>query len=145
MVGGTVLSVCDGLTYTQLLDHGYGLTPITPSNSQESPSVTPGRTQASGEFALRTRAVFHLFLLLFLFLLLVVAVIHNVFMVVLLQSVKRRLVLEEGGVDGEGFRTPVKTPRRARQKSVSSTHYTPSPSKGKAPGRWLVVKFILIT
>lgn len=92
MVGGTVLSVCDGLTYTQLLDHGYGLTPITPSNSQESPSVTPGRTQ----------------------------------------SVKRRLVLEEGGVDGEGFRTPVKTPRRARQKSVSSTHYTP-PSKGKAP------------
>lgn len=93
MVGGTVLSVCDGLTYTQLLDHGYGLTPITPSNSQESPSVTPGRTQ----------------------------------------SVKRRLVLEEGGVDGEGFRTPVKTPRRARQKSVSSTHYTPSPSKGKAP------------
>lgn len=94
MVGGTVLSVCDGLTYTQLLDHGYGLTPITPSNSsQEPPSVTPGRTQ----------------------------------------SVKRRLVLEEGGVDGEGFRTPVKTPRRARQKSVSSTHYTPSPSKGKAP------------
>lgn len=47
VVGGTVLSVCDGLTYTQLLDHGYGLTPITPSNSQESPSVTPGRTQAS--------------------------------------------------------------------------------------------------
>nr|XP_053643200.1 LOW QUALITY PROTEIN: transcription factor E2F4-like [Cherax quadricarinatus] len=93
MVGGTVLSVCDGMTYTQLLDHGYGLTPITPSNSQESPTVTPGRTQ----------------------------------------SVKRRLVLEEGGVDGEGFRTPVKTPRRARQKSVSSTHYTPSPSKGKAP------------
>ncbi|KAG0727174.1 Transcription factor E2F3 [Chionoecetes opilio] len=98
MVGGTVLSVCDGLTYTQLLDHGYGLTPITPSNSQDaSPSVTPGRTQAS-----------------------------------LGGSVKRRLVLEEGGVDGEGFRTPVKTPRRARQKSVSS-HYTPSPSKGKAP------------
>ncbi|KAK3870684.1 hypothetical protein Pcinc_024106 [Petrolisthes cinctipes] len=93
VVGGTVLSVCDGLTYTQLLDHGYGLTPITPSNSHESPSVTPGRTQ----------------------------------------SVKRRLVLEEGGVDGEGFRTPVKTPRRARQKSVLSTHYTPSPSKGKAP------------
>ncbi|XP_045604594.1 transcription factor E2F5 [Procambarus clarkii] len=93
VVGGTVLSVCDGMTYTQLLDHGYGLTPITPSNSQESPTVTPGRTQ----------------------------------------SVKRRLVLEEGGVDGEGFRTPVKTPRRARQKSVSSTHYTPSPSKGKAP------------
>lgn len=57
----------------------------------------------------------------------------------LLQSVKRRLVLEEGGVDGEGFRTPVKTPRRARQKSVSSTHYTPSPSKGKAPGGWVVV------
>ncbi|XP_042205331.1 transcription factor E2F4-like [Homarus americanus] len=93
VVGGTVLSVCDGMTYTQLLDHGYGLTPITPSNSQESPTVTPGRTQ----------------------------------------SVKRRLVLEEGGVDGEGFRTPVKTPRRARQKSVSSTHYTPSPSKGKTP------------
>ncbi|XP_071530291.1 transcription factor E2F1-like isoform X2 [Panulirus ornatus] len=92
VVGGTVLSVCDGMTYTQLLDHGYGLTPITPSNSQESPTVTPGRTQ----------------------------------------SVKRRLVLEEGGVDGEGFRTPVKTPRRARQKSVSATHYTPSPSKGKA-------------
>lgn len=93
VVGGTVLSVCDGMTYTQLLDHGYGLTPITPSNAQESPTVTPGRTQ----------------------------------------SVKRRLVLEEGTVDGEGFRTPVKTPRRARQKSVSSTHYSPSPSKGKAP------------
>ncbi|KAK7084258.1 E2F transcription factor 3 [Halocaridina rubra] len=93
VVGGTVLSVCDGMTYTQLLDHGYGLTPITPSNSQESPAVTPGRTQ----------------------------------------SVKRRLVLEEGGVDGEGFRTPTKTPRRARQKFVSSTHYSPLPSKGKAP------------
>ncbi|CAL4100243.1 unnamed protein product [Meganyctiphanes norvegica] len=93
VVGGTVLGVCDGLTYTQLLDHGYGLTPITPSNSQESPApLTPSRTQ----------------------------------------SVKRRLVLEEGGVDGEGFRTPVKTPRRtARQKSVSSTHYSP---KGKTPG-----------
>ncbi|XP_064119733.1 transcription factor E2F1-like isoform X1 [Macrobrachium nipponense] len=92
VVGGTVLSVCDGMTYTQLLDHGYGLTPITPSNAQESP-VTPGRTQ----------------------------------------SVKRRLVLEEGGIDGEGFRTPVKTPRRARQKSVSATHYSPSPSKRKTP------------
>jgi len=93
VVGGTVLGVCDGLTYTQLLDHGYGLTPITPSNSQDSPQpLTPSRTQ----------------------------------------SVKRRLVLEEGGVDGEGFRTPVKTPRRtARQKSVSSTHYSP---KGKTPG-----------
>lgn len=93
LVGGTVLSVCDGMTYTQLLDHGYGLTPITPSNSKETPTVTPGRTQ----------------------------------------SVKRRLVLEEGGVDGEGFRTPTKTARRARQKSVSATHYTPSPSKGKTP------------
>lgn len=81
------------MTYTQLLDHGYGLTPITPSNSKETPTVTPGRTQ----------------------------------------SVKRRLVLEEGGVDGEGFRTPTKTARRARQKSVSATHYTPSPSKGKTP------------
>jgi len=93
LLGGTVLGVCDGLTYTQLLDHGYGLTPITPSNSQDSPApLTPSRTQ----------------------------------------SVKRRLVLEEGGVDGEGFRTPVKTPRRtARQKSVSSTHYSP---KGKTPG-----------
>ncbi|XP_042879785.1 transcription factor E2F2-like isoform X2 [Penaeus japonicus] len=93
LVGGTVLSVCDGMTYTQLLDHGYGLTPITPSNSKETTTVTPGRTQ----------------------------------------SVKRRLVLEEGGVDGEGFRTPTKTARRARQKSVSATHYTPSPSKGKTP------------
>ncbi|XP_076044386.1 transcription factor E2F5-like [Oratosquilla oratoria] len=91
-VGGTVLSVCDGLTYTQLLDHGYGLTPITPSNSNTSSAVTPGRTQ----------------------------------------SVKRRLVLEDGGVDGEGFRTPVKTPRRSKQKSVSgSSHYNPSPSKGR--------------
>lgn len=47
VVGGTVLSVCDGLTYTQLLDHGYGLTPITPSNSKETSAVTPGRTQVS--------------------------------------------------------------------------------------------------
>lgn len=45
LVGGTVLSVCDGMTYTQLLDHGYGLTPITPSNSKETTTVTPGRTQ----------------------------------------------------------------------------------------------------
>ena len=44
-VGGTVLSVCDGLTYTQLLDHGYGLTPITPSNSQELSPITPQASQ----------------------------------------------------------------------------------------------------
>jgi len=93
-VGGTVLSVCDGLTYTQLLDHGYGLTPITPSNSQELSPITPQATQ----------------------------------------SVKRRLVMEEGVVDGEGFRTPTKTPKRARiykSQTATSTHYVPSPAKSK--------------
>ena len=47
VVGGTVLSVCNGLTYTQLLDHGYGLTPVTPSNSQEASPIPPGRTAVS--------------------------------------------------------------------------------------------------
>lgn len=54
------------------------------------------------------------------------------------QSVKRRLVLEDGGVDDEGFRTPIKTPKRSRQKSVS-THYIPgsSPSRQRnvSPGK----------
>ena len=42
---GTILNDCDGLTYTHLLDYGYGLTPITPSNSLETTPVTPSRTQ----------------------------------------------------------------------------------------------------
>ena len=46
----TTVNSYDGLTYTQLLDHGYGLTPITPitpSNSKETLMVTPGRTHVS--------------------------------------------------------------------------------------------------
>lgn len=43
----TVLGACDGYTYTQLLDNGYGLTPITPSNSSETTLRTPIRTQVN--------------------------------------------------------------------------------------------------
>lgn len=43
----TVLGACDGYTYTQLLDNGYGLTPITPSNSAETALRTPIRTQVN--------------------------------------------------------------------------------------------------
>lgn len=45
-LGESVFGACDGLTYTQLLDNGYGLTPITPSNSTETSTFrTPIRTQ----------------------------------------------------------------------------------------------------
>ncbi|KAF2368182.1 protein of unknown function DUF3535 [Trinorchestia longiramus] len=50
------------------------------------------------------------------------------------QSVKRRLVLEEGpsgiggSIDADGFRTPVKTPRRTMMSRVTSPHCSsPSP------------------
>ena len=47
--GGSSSLACDGLTYTQLLDHGYGLTsnnPPTTTQSFNSPS-TPSKSQVS--------------------------------------------------------------------------------------------------
>ncbi|XP_018022449.1 transcription factor E2F4 [Hyalella azteca] len=93
---------CDGLTYTQLLDHGYGLTvPLSTPHTPSSGHVSPASSTAT---PLKAQSVKRRLVL------------------------EEAPSLVAGIVDADGFRTPSKTPRRSVTSRVASPHCSsPSP------------------